>query len=183
MVTIKGLILKNKTSGKILISIIFASLAILAIAFTGYLLIQEKKNIISERLELARLQRDLTLLDKILTDQKENEEKIKMITRTLPVSFNEVAFAVAQFERIASTNEQELETKIEEIATPEQNDLLSLQITLKTSGGYSSFSKMLTDLTHLSYHTKIDTLKIEGVGEETDTLVNLRLYLGQKGVE
>lgn len=183
MVISKATLLKNKTSNKILMSIILALFSVLVTAFTGNFLIQEKEAVVAKRVELAQLQRDLELLDKVLVDQRSNEEKIKAVSRTLPVAFEEVAFFISQIERISRENGQKLETKIEEVATPEQNDLLSLGISLKTSGAYSSFSRMLTDLAHLPYHTRVDSLKVEEAEGEISTLVNLRLYLSRKGAE
>lgn len=183
MVISKIPILKNKTPNRILVSVILALFSILAVVFTGNLLLNEKKAVIAKRTELAGLQKDLELLDKILVDQKNNEEKIKTASRTLPASFKEVAFFISQIEGISSKNGQELETKIEEVPTPEQNDLLGLGISLEISGAYSSFSEMLTDLTHLPYHTRVDSLKVEETGGKISSLVNLRLYLAEKGEE
>lgn len=164
-------------------SIILALFSILAVVFTGNLLLKEKKAVVARRVELVELQRDFELLDKILVDQKNNEEKIKATSRTLPASFEEVAFFISQIERISSENGQELETKIDEVVTPEQNDLLGLGISLETSGAYSTFSEILTDLAHLPYHTRVDSLKIEEAGGEISTLLNFRLYLAKNGGE
>jgi len=183
MVISKTLSLKNRTSNKILVSIILALFSMMAVVLTGNFLVKEKKRVIAKRIELAELQRDLKLLDEILVDQKNNEEKLKAASKTLPATYEEVAFSISQVEKISSENGQELEAQIEEDAITDQKGFLSLGVSLETSGAYNAFSEMLTDLVHLPYHTRVDSLKIEEKGGEIVTLANFRLYLNKKGEE
>lgn len=177
MVIFPNTLFKNK----ILISLILASVAVLALIFTGSFVLRAEETITAKKTELAQLKGELELLDKLLLDQKNNQEKVDAVTKTLPRTFEDVAFAISQIERISEKNGQKLETKMGEVALPEPNDLLSLKVTLKTSGGYHSFSQMLTDLARLPYHTQVDTLKIEEGGKEITNLVDLRLYLAKEG--
>ncbi len=152
---------------------------LLVTLWTCSLVAQEKKIVLTQKTELAELNRDLGLLDRLLVDHKNTQEKLETAAKTLPQSFQDVAYVIAQIERIANGNGQTLETKVGETVLPEQNNLVSLKVTLKTSGTYASFSQMLTDLAHLPYHTQVDSLQIEE-GKEMTNQVDFRLYLAKE---
>lgn len=160
--------------------LVFSALSLIIVSF---FILQEKKAIVNQKKELFQLKRDLELLDKILVDRKQNEEKIQKVAKTLPVTYEEVALAISEVETIATDSSQTLETKIEENSVSEQNDLSSIKVTLKTSGSYDNFSKFLTSFAQSPYHTRIDVLKIEKSGQELVNTFSLRLFLGQKGSE
>lgn len=178
MVIFKRLFSKNK----VLWPVILVLFLLLAIGLTGSFLLKEKQTLLVKKTELVNLKKDLELLDKILIEQKSSEEKVKAVAKTLPVTFEEVAFAVSQIEKVAAESGQTLDIKIEETALPEPNDLLSLKMTLKTEGSYDTFSRMLNTLAHLPYHTRVDALKIEQTGK-LSTVTNLRFYLSKEGAE
>ena len=156
---------------------------LVALIFSGKFLVREKKTIIAKKTELAQLQQDLKLLDKILVDKSKFEEKIYLVRKTLPTTFEELSFFISQVEMINSFSGQKLEIKIDEAAKPEQNDLSSLSISLKATGSYFDLSQMLSSLAHLPYHTRIGSLKIEKTENNLSGLINFRLFLPQKGVK
>lgn len=173
MVGLKEIFSKNK----ILLPVIAVVILLLAVGLTGSLVAKEGKAISNKKGELSHLRKDLELLDKILSEQKTSEGKMESVRKTLPVSYQDVAFAVSQIEAAATASGQKLEAKIEEKALPEPDDLLSLKIALITEGSYSNFSKMLNTMANLPYHTRVDTLKIQPAGSGISALTNLRLYL------
>lgn len=149
---------------------------LLVTLWTCSLIVGEKKTVLTQKMELASLNNDLGLLDRLLVDQKNSREKVAAAAKTLPQSFQDVAYVMAQIERIANQNGQQLETKVGETVALEPNNLSSLKVTLKTSGSYASFSQMLTELARLPYHTQVDSSQIEAGTNQVD----FRLYLAKE---
>lgn len=154
------------------------ALLILLLLFTGYLLNEQKKELVAKKVVINELNRDLNLLDKILTDKKTNEGKIKIVSESLPSSYEETALAIYRFESLANKNRQNLETAIDKTTKQELNGLNSLGFTLKTSGSYNDFSQMMSDLFNLPYFTNVDSLQIGGISGNLSTQTNFKLFMG-----
>lgn len=169
---------KQLVKNRILAMSLLVFVMFLVTLWTCSLIVGEKKTILAQKMELASLNNDLGLLDRLLVDQKNSREKVAAAAKTLPKSFQEVAYVMAQIEKIASGNGQTLEAKVGETVVAEPNNLSSLKITLKTSGSYASFAQMLTDLARLPYHTQVDSLQ---VGEAGANQVDFRLFLAKEG--
>lgn len=173
MVRIKELIFGNQ----LFLSALVALILFLATLVAGKAIWQQKTEISDKKEALSKLKADLDVLDSLLASQKANAEKMQLIAQTLPATYEEVALSMEALEKTAQTSDQKIEAKIDENSNKEPNDLNSLKITIKTAGGYESLTKMLSGFSSLRYHTKIDTLKIEGEGQELITQTTLRLYL------
>lgn len=170
--------IRNKLKQKgILLSLLTTLFLLLAVFSVGYLIKQEAQVVMDKRNELTQLKTDLDYLDRILSSQKENEAKIKILNATLPANFQENARAIVQFERLAGTSNLTLETKIEENSLREPNNLSSIKVSLKTVGSFNSLTNYLSSIANLPYHTRFDTLKIETAGKDTVATTNLRLFL------
>lgn len=176
MVNISNYLNKNK----LIIPIFFTLVIVLLMIITGHFLYREGEIIADYRQKLTFLNQDLVLLDKILSDQKTYQEKISIVKKTLPATFEDVTVAVTQIEKLASINNQKIEIKIADQTVKEANNLLSLKLSLKTTGSYGGYSMMLTGLSRLPYHTQIDSIKMEQVNKELSILTDLRLYIGVK---
>jgi Tfp pilus assembly protein PilO len=137
--------------------------------------------VVTRRQELFALQRDLNLLDNILTDTDEKKSEIATAMRSLPSSFSEVSFAVGQFERLAQETGINLEVELDTNTKEEPGAVDSLETTLRTSSSYTSFSQMMSSLSSLPYHTRFDSIKLEGSGQSLSGLTSFRLYLPDNG--
>ena len=167
----------NNNSGKAKLPIILVIFVALITIFLSFLISKEKKTLVNKQVQLANLQKDLDLLDKILVEVKENKNRIKQVSNSLPASFEEVAFFISQVERIAGINNQKLEINISKESQSNKDGFIGLPISLKTSGSYSNFSNMLTGLAKLPYHTKISLIKIEEADGNITALIEIFLYL------
>lgn len=165
------------TKYKFQLTILLIFIAFLAVVLAGNILNKQKEVLVARRLELAKLNRDLERLDKILTDKKENWEKLEIARKTLPASYQDVAYFVSQIERIAKEAGQNLETQIDKTPKDEKVGLLGLRISLQTTGDYKSFSDLLTQISRFPYHTKVEALKIQEIEGNLSAITSLRLYL------
>jgi Tfp pilus assembly protein PilO len=156
-----------------------SAVLILLLILTGLLLNQQKMELVSKRIAIGELNRDLNLLDKILADKKTYQEKIKTAFQSIPSSYEEVSLAVYRFEYLANKNQQVLETTIDQVTKKETNGLNSLGITFKSSGSYNDFSNMISDFSNLPYFITIDSLRIEKPINGLSAMVNLRLFTGE----
>lgn len=157
-----------------------ALVIVIATGLSGYGLSKQKTVLLSQRLRLEERKRDLELLDKILADQQLYETKIQAINRTVPKNYEEVSNVVSNIERVAAANQQEFETQLEQDAQPESGGLSSIKLTLKTVGSYADFSQMMSGLSRLPYHTRVDALQIDEAGGKAEAVVTLRLFITER---
>ena len=144
----------------------------------GFLLNKERKIVISNKVRLAEVKRDLIYLDKIVVEESENREKIETISQTLPSNYAEVAFFAGALEKIGAN--QNLEIKINKTAKEEKSGLYSLKFSLKTSGSYNSLVETLSLLANFPYHTKFDSIEMQKTEGTISSLTTFRLLMIKK---
>lgn len=148
---------------------------------SGCLLNKEKKMITINKIRLAESKRDLDLLDKILADEKQNKQKIEVVSETLPSDYTEVAFFAGQVESIGGKNGQTPKFEIDKTLKDEKDGLYSLKFNLKTAGSYTSFSTMLSQLAQFPYHTRFDSIKmLKTDGGGISTITTFKLLMTKK---
>lgn len=175
MVGMKEFINKNAN----FLPILLAGVSFISVLASSSFLVKEKEKISAKRQGLAELQRELTLLDKILVDTRENEEKIKTAIKSLPSGFEEVALFMSAVETKAGEKNQEIEAQIDPNSKKEAGSVSSLKIILRSTGSFSLFNQFLTNLASLSYHTRMDTLNIESAPTGITAVSTFRLYLSE----
>jgi Tfp pilus assembly protein PilO len=155
MVEVKANLKLNFLTRAVVLIVTFA-----LVLYAGNRLNKETKLISTQKQTLAGLNHDLEMLDKILSDRQNYEADILTIKNSLPSSYYEVSFFTSQIERLAQVNGLQLETTIDPNVKEEKGGFSSLKFTLNTKGGYQSYSRFLSALTNLPYHTKIDSIKV-----------------------
>jgi Tfp pilus assembly protein PilO len=134
----------------------------------------------TKRNELGLLKKDLESLDKLLKDRQDYEYKTTMILRSIPNSYEEVAFYTQQLEKEAGEKNQVLETTIDESAIKDTNGLSTLKFTIKTKGKYNDFAELISRIENLPYHVRMDSIKVDESEGSISTLVSYRIYLLEK---
>jgi Tfp pilus assembly protein PilO len=157
----------------IAINIILIGLLVLL----NYSALKKQSDIQQKRTQLLVLKQDLLALDNVIADKNGEKNRIDMVLNSLPKSYEEIAYYTEVIEKISEKNSQVLETKIDNKAKDENQGLVSLKYSIKTTGNYSSYSQMLSDLSNLPYHIRIDSLKIENQKGKIVALTNFRLYI------
>lgn len=160
--------------------VILLIICLAALIISGRFLVEEKKLAVTRKTDLAKLQLDLQILDKILDNQEVFGEKVNFARKTLPANPEELAFFISQVEKLSQAHNQELEIKINDFADDESGNLSSLTLVFKTAGSYSSLTSFLSELANLPYHTRIDSFKIEKTEQGVVSLINCRLFLPGK---
>lgn len=172
---------ENWFKNKLNIIISISCTVFIFLVISGSWLNKEKKVVVNNKIRLAELNRDLNHLDKILVEEKENRQKIKTVSETLPSNYEEVAFFAEQVENTGKKKNQDLELKIDKVLKDEKDGLSSLKFDLKSSGTYSTFSEMLSQIAQFPYHTKFDSIKMQKIeGGGISTITTLRLLMTQK---
>jgi hypothetical protein len=164
-----------KTNLLISTALILVTLGMLV--FFGSKVSTASDNVYKQKNKLSDLKNDLATLDIVLEDKNKYQDKVDLVVKSLPASYQDVAFYASQLERIADTQSHTLETTIDKNTKAETDGTSSLKITLNTGGGYSSYSQMLTGLSTLPYHTRVDSIKVDNNGGNVSTLINFRLFV------
>jgi len=166
----------SKSSTNILYQIV-ALVTLVAVFVTAFSLHKQTLNLNQKRSELAHLQQDVVLLDKIATDQKARQASLDAITASVPSTYQEFAYVLEKIEQLASDAQQTIEIAPTEAATPEPDSLDTVTLTIKTSGSYSSLTQFLTNLTRLPYHTRLDSIQVDQDGNQVASLISIRLFI------
>ncbi len=137
----------------------------------------EQREALTKRRELQSLQRDLINLDSVLVDQKTYAGEISAIEKTLPATPQDVSEALAQFESLATGNGLTYDAQVEDAINSEPGGVRSVKITVKLTGSYTGLANWVSGVSNLLYHTKIDSLDLEGGKGKLETTVILRLFV------
>lgn len=163
-------------SKKLTIKIIITAIIFIAVFISVKVLLNEQQVVFSKRAELLALKSDLKSLDNILSDLNTNKVKIERLSKSLPGSYEETAFAVNQTERLSLDKNQELTTQIDkEVVQDEVNT--AVKVLQKTVGSYTDYSSFLTGISSLPYHTMALNLKIDKEGDRITTSYNYLLFI------
>jgi len=150
-------------------------LSLVLLVILGNALVDKKDEIINTKSKVAQLEYDIELLDKIIKDRDENEDKINNLKAFLPSTYKEVAFFTRNLEEIAKEEGESLEVTIDKVAKDE-GSVSSLQFSVTTSGDYQSIKNTLSLLANLPYHTSVDSLRIDSDNGSVVILTNFRLF-------
>src|SRR4030042_415606 len=153
--------------------------SIVILVFVGKALSKEAKLIAASKLKLAESNRDLVLLDNILVDRQKYAADIEKIKKSLPGDYWEVAFFTEQLEKLAAANNLVLETAIDTTVKEDTGGLSSLKFTIKTKGSYQSNAKMLSDISGLPYHTRVDSIKMQKEEGRIAGITTFRLFVNK----
>lgn len=153
-------------------------LSLVLLIFVMDKLINVKGEVIDIRTKIAKLDNDLSRLDKNVKERNENQDKLDKIKSSLPSSYREVAAFTQNIEQIAQNETETLNVTIDKTVKSE-GDVNSLKFTLVTRGDYTSIKNTLNKLANSSYHTTIDSLKVEEDTGQLVTLTNFRLFMSK----
>ncbi|OGK14122.1 hypothetical protein A3H80_04675 [Candidatus Roizmanbacteria bacterium RIFCSPLOWO2_02_FULL_37_19] len=163
-----------------LIRIFAIIITLVCVIALSLLLNTERKTTLRTKAELAKATEDLRLLDNLLADYNQNINAIEAVENTVPQSYEDVAFAISQFEQAAAQNGQDLTIVIKDKAHEEQGGLDSVEVVLQTSGSYSNFSNMMSTIAKLPYHTRLDALQIDNTEGGLTHEATLRVYIQEE---
>ena len=167
---------RKKLIINIIISFLCFSLVVILLNATH----SKAADVYAKRNELELLEKDLASLDKLLKDKQDYEYKTTMILKSLPNSYEEVAFYTQQLEAQASEKNQVLETTIDKSAIKDANGISTLKFTIKTKGKYKDFAELVSQIENLPYHIRMDSIKVDESEGSISTLVSYRIYLLEK---
>ncbi len=166
--------IKNNPYKKRVVVVLIIMLAILGM---GFLLNQERKNTVTKKRQLAELKNDLNRLDTLLQAYEQNAKELSQIERTLPKTYEEVAVVIAQFEEAAAQHDQSLDVQVKDLSHTEQGGVASIDVTLTTTGLYRNFSLMMSTISLLPYHTRLDALDVSGRENGLQNEAKLRVFI------
>ena len=78
---------------------------------------------------------------------------------------------------MAVSQNQTLETKFDETAKPEGENLSSLGLNLKITGSYQALRNILTAISELPYHTRLNSLKTDNIEGKLTAQIGLQLFM------
>jgi len=165
---------------KLIFNIILSITVFIATLFVVYLVSLEKTQVFQKRAELLALNRDLGQLDQILVDRKKETPNVASIKQTIPQTYQQFSYALAQTERLAKNYDQNLTTEVKEQTTSEKNPQSSISLNQKTIGLYYNYTNFLSSLAKLPYHTSVNSLEISKEGDNISTSVNYLFQIGDK---
>lgn len=168
--------IKNFQNIKTYLNVGVCFLTFLLLIFSCVKVHQIKQKVEATKIRLANLERDISNLDEIIQNKEKYEPRINKLYQSLPSSYNQVAFFARELEKIALSQGENLEIKIDDTRKSEGN-MSSLAFTVKIQGGYQSVKNTLSLLANLPYHTSIDSLKTDNTEGNLTTIVNFRLFM------
>ena len=103
--------------------------------------------------------------------------EIRKVKSSLPGKYYEISFFVTQLERLAQNYSLGMDIDIDPDKKDEKESYSSILFSLKFTGDYNRVSDFLTQMSKLTYHTSVDSIKMDFEGGEIKTLVKLRLFV------
>jgi Tfp pilus assembly protein PilO len=170
---------KNFTSNKykLFLALMLALLTTIVLVVFIRAATNLQEQITLKRIELANLYTELTALDKLIEDKEIYREEIKEITSSLPTTYAEVSYFTEEVERIATQSGMAVNTNLDKDAKDEKNGLASVGYSVESRGSYIGYSEMLNLMSNLPFHTRVDSLKIEGQGSNINSRFDFRFYI------
>ncbi len=166
----------TKKSANVVVILALYVISLLLIIFVAGRLLSVKDQFIQTRTNIANLNNDLAKLDKIVEDEKKNENAVKEIMATLPSSYSDVSKFAQTLEKAAKDSGSSIEVSIDK-ETKKEKALSTLGFSVKTKGDYTSLKNTMALLSQLPYHTSVDSLKVDTEGGELTTLVHFKLFM------
>lgn len=158
----------------IVISLIFSFFAISAgLYFLNDIAVRVRQS----KIKIAEINRDISLLDKIVQEKSQYENDIQRVKSTLPTEYYEVSFFTTQLERLAQNNNLTLEINIDQNKKDEKETYDSVAYSLELRGTYQPVSEYFSQISKLAYHTTIDHMEILNEEGILTAKVKLRLFL------
>ena len=149
----------------------------IAIAISLYFLKGIVADVKNSKTKVAEINRDISLLDKILLEKKQYANDIQIVKTTLPSQYYEVSYFTTQLERLAQNNNLALEVGIDKSKKEEKGSYSSITYALDIKGNYPSVSEFLKQMSKLPYHTSVNKIQILNGEEGLTTKVIFRLYV------
>jgi len=144
----------------------------------GMMFLSKIANTVKEsKVKVAEINRDISLLDKIVEDRKQYGGDIKKVENSFPASYDEVSFFTEQLERLAQSGGITLQISIDKSKMEEKEQYASILYSFRISGGYTQTSEFLTQIAKLPYHTSVDVLKMGVESGSLVTNVKFRLFV------
>jgi len=148
-----------------------------AVVFGLFSVSKIANTVVKSKIKVAETERDIVLLDKLVEERKLYAGEIRKVKSSLPGKYYEISFFVTQLERLAQNNSLGMDIDIDPDKKDEKESYSSILFSLKFTGDYNRVSDFLTQMSKLTYHTSVDSIKMDFEGGEIKTLVKLRLFV------
>jgi Tfp pilus assembly protein PilO len=136
-------------------------LTFIGIAVSFYFLKNIAIKVKENKIKVAEINRDISLINKISQEKNQYENDIKKIKNTLPSEYYQISFFTKEIERLSQNNGLTLNIKIDSKKNEETDTVSSIKYVLEVDGSYTSISNFLTQLSKLPYHTSLNQMNIE----------------------
>jgi Tfp pilus assembly protein PilO len=169
---IKEYLNKNRSNTKIalLVGLVLVNL-LMAVK-----LIDFKSQLIDKKLDLKVYSRDISKLDKLVSDTDNEQTKLEKVLYTLPKTYFEVGALTYKIEGVARSAGLATEITYDREANTKEG-FTTVVVKINTKGGYQNYKNFVSALSNLPYNVSIEHSIFENNKGTLEQTTVLKIFL------